>query len=99
MILVLIWQITCHVEHSRGRAGIDKLSKISKVSLAISLHAANDQLRDVLVPINKRYPIKQLLDACRRYAREREGAPITFEYVMLEDINDSAVMPDSSPSC
>ena len=70
--------------------GIDKLSKISKVSLAVSLHAANDELRNVLVPINKRYNISELLDACRRYADERDGDPITFEYVMLKGINDSA---------
>jgi len=70
--------------------GIDKLSKTSKVSLAVSLHAANDELRDILVPINRRYPIAELLDACRRYANERDGDPITFEYVMLKGINDSA---------
>ena len=60
------------------------------MSLAISLHAPNDALRDQLVPVNKKYPIKQLLDSCMRFldgkaARER----ITIEYVMLDGINDS----------
>jgi len=70
--------------------GIDKLGKTSKVSLAVSLHAANDELRNILVPINRRYPISELLGACRRYAGQREGEPITFEYVMLKGVNDSA---------
>jgi len=56
------------------------------VNLAISLHAVNDELRNELVPINKRYPIKELLDACRKYpSKER----ITFEYVMLDGVNDT----------
>ena len=70
--------------------GIDKLGKISKVSLAVSLHATNDELRDRLVPINRHYPLSELLGACRRYAKARDGEPITFEYVMLKGINDSA---------
>lgn len=68
--------------------GIDKLAKASKVSLAVSLHAPNNELRDVLVPINRRYPIKELMAACQRYAELRDQDPITFEYVMLRGIND-----------
>jgi 23S rRNA (adenine2503-C2)-methyltransferase len=68
--------------------GIDHLAETSKVSLAISLHAPNDELRDVLVPINRRYRIKELMAACQRYAKQRDNDPITFEYVMLDGIND-----------
>jgi len=59
------------------------------VMLAISLHAVNDELRDVLVPINKKYPLKDLLDACRNYPGLNNARRITFEYVMLKGINDS----------
>lgn len=59
------------------------------VNLAISLHAVNDDLRDMLVPLNKKYPIKELLDACRRYPAANNARRITFEYVMLKGINDS----------
>ena len=58
--------------------------------LAISLHAVRDELRDELVPINKRWPIKELLDACRAYPGLSNARRITFEYVMLKDVNDSA---------
>ena len=57
--------------------------------LAISLHATTDEVRDVLVPLNKKYPIEQLLDACRNYPGASNARRITFEYVMLKDINDS----------
>jgi len=57
--------------------------------LAISLHAANDALRDVLVPINKKYPIAELMDACRNYPSVSNARRITFEYVMLKGVNDS----------
>ena len=57
--------------------------------LAISLHAVRDELRDVLVPINKRYPIAELLDACRTYPGLSNARRITFEYVMLKGVNDS----------
>ena len=57
--------------------------------LAISLHATRDELRDVLVPINKKYPIAELLDACRAYPGLSNARRITFEYVMLKGINDS----------
>jgi len=59
------------------------------VMLAISLHAVRDDLRDMLVPINKKYPLKELLDACRAYPGLSNARRITFEYVMLKDINDS----------
>ncbi len=59
------------------------------VRLAISLHAVEDGLRDVLVPINKRYPIAELLRACRDYPDSRNARRITFEYVMLDGVNDS----------
>ncbi|MBN9434121.1 MAG: 23S rRNA (adenine(2503)-C(2))-methyltransferase RlmN [Bosea sp.] len=58
--------------------------------LAISLHAVRDDLRDILVPLNKKYPIAELLDACRAYPGLSNARRITFEYVMLKDINDSA---------
>ncbi len=59
------------------------------VNLAISLHAVRDDLRDELVPLNKKYPIKELLDACRTYPGAHNARRITFEYVMLKGINDS----------
>jgi 23S rRNA (adenine2503-C2)-methyltransferase len=69
---------------------LDRLRDRVEVSLAISLHAPNDALRNQLVPVNRKYPIKQLLDSCMRFldgkaARER----ITIEYVMLDSVNDS----------
>ncbi|NBC33395.1 MAG: 23S rRNA (adenine(2503)-C(2))-methyltransferase RlmN [Alphaproteobacteria bacterium] len=59
------------------------------VSLAISLHAVTDELRDRLVPLNKRYPIRALLAACREYPGLNNARRITFEYVMLDGVNDS----------
>jgi len=59
------------------------------VMLAVSLHAVRDELRDKLVPLNRKYPIKQLLDACRSYPGVSNSKRITFEYVMLKDVNDS----------
>lgn len=67
---------------------IDRLKETCPVSLAVSLHAPNDALRDQLVPINRTYPLVELLAACRRYA-EATGSRITFEYVMLAGVNDS----------
>jgi 23S rRNA (adenine2503-C2)-methyltransferase len=58
--------------------------------LAVSLHAVRDDLRNELVPLNRKYPIEQLLDACRNYPGVSNARRITFEYVMLKDINDSA---------
>ena len=69
--------------------GIDRLAKTTKVSLAVSLHAPNDEIRDVLVPLNRRYPVRELIAACKRYTSTRDNDPITFEYVMLEGINDT----------
>jgi 23S rRNA (adenine2503-C2)-methyltransferase len=59
------------------------------VNLAISLHAVTDELRDTLVPLNKKYPIAELLDACRNYPGSSNARRITFEYVMLKGVNDS----------
>jgi 23S rRNA (adenine2503-C2)-methyltransferase len=59
------------------------------VNLAVSLHAARNDVRDILVPINKKYPIEQLIDACRDYPGVNNARRITFEYVMLKDVNDS----------
>ena len=59
------------------------------VMLAISLHAVRDDLRDMLVPINKKYPLKDLLDACRAYPSLSNARRITFEYVMLDGVNDT----------
>jgi 23S rRNA (adenine2503-C2)-methyltransferase len=57
--------------------------------LAVSLHAVRDELRNELVPLNRKYPIAQLLDACRNYPGVSNAKRITFEYVMLKGINDS----------
>jgi 23S rRNA (adenine2503-C2)-methyltransferase len=59
------------------------------VQLAISLHAVNDDLRNEIVPINKKYPIAELLDACRNYPTAKNSRRITFEYVMLKGVNDT----------
>lgn len=67
---------------------IYKLAEECNVALAVSLHAPNDELRDQLVPINRKHPIAELLDACWHYIDEQNGRSITFEYVMLDGIND-----------
>ena len=77
---------------------IDKLADDCNVALAVSLHAPNDALRDVLVPINKMHPIADLLDACWRYAEKRANRFITFEYVMLRDVNDTLAHADELAS-
>ncbi len=69
---------------------IERLGREVGPMLAISLHAVRDELRDVLVPINKKYPIAQLLEACRTYPPASNAKRITFEYVMLKGVNDSA---------
>lgn len=66
-----------------------RLKEVSDVSLAVSLHAPNDELRNELVPLNRKYPIKELLQACRHYIEGEARRRITFEYVMLDGINDS----------
>ncbi len=68
---------------------IRRLAQDCNVALAVSLHASTDKLRDELVPINRRYPIAELLRACWRYARCLASRQITFEYVMLDGVNDS----------
>ena len=68
---------------------IDKTGLELGVNLAISLHAVNDQLRDKLVPINKKYNLKDLIDSCRNYPNLSNSRRITWEYVMLKDINDT----------
>ena len=57
--------------------------------LAVSLHAVNDETRDVLVPLNKKYPLKALIGACRDFPSVTNARRITFEYVMLKGVNDS----------
>jgi len=69
---------------------MDRLREACPVSLAVSLHAPNDALRDILVPINKKYPLSELMAACRRYVVEAPRDYITFEYVMLDGVNDSS---------
>ena len=61
----------------------------SDVNLAVSFHAAFDEIRDILVPINKKWPIENLLKALKEYSKKRKHKKITFEYIMLEGINDS----------
>jgi 23S rRNA (adenine2503-C2)-methyltransferase len=68
---------------------MDKLRDQLSVSLAVSLHAPNDELRTEIVPLNRKYPIAELLDACRRYVANDPHRRVTFEYVMLDGINDS----------
>ncbi|TLY48670.1 MAG: 23S rRNA (adenine(2503)-C(2))-methyltransferase RlmN [Gammaproteobacteria bacterium] len=68
--------------------GLQRLSEISDVALAISLHAPNDELRNRLVPINKKYPLAELLEVCRNYFKGDNRRRITMEYVMLEGVND-----------
>jgi len=70
--------------------GIDRLREACPVALAVSLHAPNDALRDELVPINRKYPIRELLAACVRYLENAPRDFVTFEYVMLDGVNDSA---------
>jgi 23S rRNA (adenine2503-C2)-methyltransferase len=67
---------------------MDRLREQMPVALAVSLHAPNDALRDQLVPINRKYPLKELMAACRRYVLDGPRDFITFEYVMLDGIND-----------
>ncbi len=68
---------------------MDRAGQELGVNLAVSLHAVRDELRDELVPLNRKYPIKELMAACRRYPSASNARRITFEYVMLKGINDS----------
>ncbi|ADU92447.1 23S rRNA (adenine(2503)-C(2))-methyltransferase RlmN [Taylorella equigenitalis] len=70
---------------------MDKLSQDCPVALAVSLHAPNDALRNQLIPLNKKYPLKELIDACNRYIEFAPRDFITFEYIMLEDVNDTDI--------
>jgi 23S rRNA (adenine2503-C2)-methyltransferase len=67
---------------------IDKLAEASDVSLAVSLHAPNDELRTQLVPLNKKYPVAELMAACARYLQRKKRESITFEYTMMKGVND-----------
>lgn len=67
---------------------MDRLAIDCPVALAVSLHAPNDALRDYLVPLNRKYPLKELLDACNRYLEHAPRDFITFEYCMLDGVND-----------
>jgi 23S rRNA (adenine2503-C2)-methyltransferase len=67
---------------------MDRLREDCPVALAVSLHAPNDTLRDELVPINRKYPLAELMDACLRYLEKAPRDFVTFEYVMLDGIND-----------
>jgi 23S rRNA (adenine2503-C2)-methyltransferase len=68
---------------------IDKLAAACPVALAVSLHAPNNELRDKIMPINRKHPIEDLLDACRRYLKVAPRDFITFEYIMIGGVNDS----------
>ncbi|MDF2867793.1 MAG: yfgB [Gammaproteobacteria bacterium] len=68
---------------------MEQLAKLSEVALAVSLHAPNDTLRNELVPLNKKYPLKELLAVCKTYYGNDKKRKVTMEYVMLEGINDS----------
>lgn len=67
---------------------MDRLGEDCPVALAVSLHAPNDELRDKLVPLNRKYPLAELLDACHRYLEHAPRDFITFEYCMLDGVND-----------
>jgi 23S rRNA (adenine2503-C2)-methyltransferase len=66
-----------------------ELAEKSNCALAVSLHAPTDELRDVLVPINKKYPLKMLMKACKDFFQKEPKRQVTFEYTMLKGVNDS----------
>ncbi len=72
--------------------GMERLSRESIASLAVSLHAPNDELRSQLMPINKKYPLSQLISACERYFPKGARQKISFEYVMIHEVNDSLIL-------
>ena len=93
---LLLSDLGCGLSHRRVTVStsglvptLERLGDECNVALAVSLHAPNDDLRDELVPINKMHPIDELLDACWRYAAKRPSRHVTFEYVMLDGVNDS----------
>lgn len=67
---------------------MDRLKEVMPVALAVSLHASNDAVRDQIVPLNKKYPLRELMSACRRYLEKAPRDFVTFEYVMLDGVND-----------
>jgi len=73
---------------------MERLREDSSVSLAVSLHAPNDALRNQLVPLNKKYPLSKLLPVCRDYFKRETKRLVCFEYVMLDGVNDTAVHAD-----
>ncbi len=68
---------------------LDRLAGVTDISLAVSLHAPNDELRNELVPLNRKYPIRDLIESCKRYVQGQPARRVTFEYVMLAGVNDS----------
>ena len=68
---------------------IDKLAELCPVALAVSLHAPNNELRDKIMPINRKHPIETLMDACQRYLKVAPRDFITFEYIMIGGVNDT----------
>ncbi|MCU0734368.1 MAG: 23S rRNA (adenine(2503)-C(2))-methyltransferase RlmN [Methylotetracoccus sp.] len=68
---------------------LDRLGEVTEVSLAVSLHAPNDELRNELVPVNRKYPLRELIEACKRYVGRENRRKVTFEYVMLDGVNDT----------
>lgn len=78
---------------------LERLREVSAVSLAVSLHAPTDELRDILVPINKKYPLKELMALCKRYFKDEPRRYITFEYVMLKGVNDGLEHADQLVRC
>lgn len=69
-------------------AQMDHLAAMSPVSLAVSLHAPTDELRDRIMPINKKYPLKTLISACKRFFKNEHRRQISFEYILIKDFND-----------
>jgi 23S rRNA (adenine2503-C2)-methyltransferase len=67
---------------------MDKLAKVSAVSLAVSLHAPNDELRNKIMPINKKYPLKELIAACKKYFGKGARRRVSLEYILIKDLND-----------
>ncbi len=78
---------------------IDRLREDCPVALAVSLHAPDDELRDRLVPLNRKYPLAELMAACRRYLERAPRDFITFEYVMLDGVNDSVAHAEALLRC
>ncbi len=69
--------------------GLQRLKEVCDISLAVSLHAPDNELRDQLVPINRKYPLEELIPACREFVRGDKRRKVTWEYVMLDGVNDS----------